>query len=586
MIDEDAVGRGGGSKVPGFDAVRAEVISNELAAITEEMAIIIWKTGRSALLKTGDFATAVFDSAGRIVGQGFASPFQLAMLDELMATVTAKFGTDINPGDVIVSNDPHAGMGHLPDVAVVVPIFYEGELIAYSGAYSHHSDAGGRFPGGMSSHGRSLYEEGLIISPTKVIEKGHLNRPLLDLIATNIRYSDEWVGDLDAKIAGCRRGAAEMDTLCGRYGAATIRHSFEDLMERSQRVMQNVIAELPDGTWTSRVTMDDDGQGFGSLELAVEMTVSGDRLRVDFTGSSPQVEAGMNVPLGTTRAAVCGALKVLLAPDMPANAGLFRAIDILVPKASVLNPEPLAPVAGRAPVFLRIFDMLFELIGLAMPERAAVPGIAGDALYLSGTDHDGKPFAFLDLFFGGWGARPDKDGIDGTAPVYQGSYGSVPVELLERQYPVLIEGFGLVDDSEGAGRTRGAMSVFRTWRLLRPGFAIVRAVRPEGASDGIRGGHAGARGVSTLNGDALPKRMHVHLDAEAADVVHHETGGTGGYGPPHERAVEMVLEDVLDGKVSAGRAESVYGVVVSATGTGVDQDATDALREQIAQAAA
>lgn len=564
-----------------FDPVLVEVINNELGAITEEMAIIIWRTSQSPMLKSGDFATAVCDARGRVIGQGFAAPFQLAAFNDLMGHVLARYGGDFAAGDIIITNDPYAGMTHMPDVAVIVPVIVDGETAAFCLAYSHHSDMGGRFPGSASSQCRSSYEEGLRIPIVKLVERGRRSEVLLDLVGANIRVADEWRGDLDAKIAGCLRGAEQTQQLIRRHGLRSYMSACDFVIEYAERSMRAAIRQAPDGTYTAQYVVPDDGAtDDGRILLQLSLRIAGEEITVDFAGSSPQVAGALNTPLTMTKAAVYGALKAIISPEVPTNDGFFRAVHVTAPPGSVVNPRFPAAVAGRAPIFFRIFDMVYAALSQALPGQVPVMGEGGDLLHFSAEGGSHAPFAFLDLYFGGWGARPDRDGIDGVAPVYMGSYGCVSAELLEAQFPIVVDGFGFVQDSEGAGRHRGSVAIYRQWRFLAPGHAMIRSVRV-GPSPGLEGGSPGApaRTVLERRGETIDigGKTHLHVDVEAGNRMYHATAGAGGYGAPWLRDPHEVLADCRAGLISIAGARERYGVVLDGSGD-IDWPETNRVR--------
>lgn len=566
-----------------FDPIVAELVNNELASVTEEMAVIIWKTGRSPLVKTGDFATGICDAKGRVVGQGFAAPFQLAGFNDFAHCIVAKFAGDLAPGDVVISNDPYGGgMSHLPDLAVARPVFHEGRLMAFCIAYSHQPDIGGRFPGGISSRSRSMYEEGIRIPTVKAYRAGVRNVDLFQTLTCNVRVPDDWLADLEAKIAGCAKGEAGMLALLEKYGADGFEATCQYLIDYADRSVRQAILAIPDGTYEVTDIIEDDGYSEdGTLPLKLRVSVVGDVMSCDFAGSAPQTPAALNAPLTMTKAAVHAAIKSIVAPDVPTNAGFFRSVEVDAPAGSVVNPVFPAAVGGRAPLFFRLFDMTCRALAQAMPEKVPVFGEGGDAMYFAG-ESDGQPFSVLDLFFGGWGARIGKDGIDGVAPVYMGSMGCVSAELIEREYPVVVEGFGYITDSAGPGRFRGSLSIFRRWRYRVGGKVMVRSVRI-GSGPGLQGGRRGHASVTTLSRGGgkpvdLSGKTHVDFEVAPGDVVFHGTGGAGGYGDPLTRDPALVLDDVMEEKLSAEEARRQYGVCILAKTGAVDVAATKKLR--------
>ena len=569
-----------------FDPILVEVIKNELAAITEEMAIAVWKTGRSAMVKTGDFATAICDGQGRLLGQGYAAPFQLAFFIEMMPYILDKFGGSFKPGDVIVHNDPYAGITHMPDVAIIAPAFWNDQLVAFTLAYSHHTDIGGRFPGGFSSQCTETYEEGLRLPILKLYDAGVRNEALLDTILANVRVSDEWLGDVEAKIAGCWRGEQEIRVLLDKYGVETYESSCDYLIDYAERATRAAIREIPPGEYVHEDVFEDDGFGTDGAAMPIKLTmrVEGDTLSVDFTGTSPQARGAVNLPLSMTKATVYGTIKSIVGEDVLPNVGFVRPIQVITEPGSLVSPRFPAAVGGRAPLFFRVFDMLFRVLAKALPERVPIPGEGGDVLHLTGEKADGTPYAMMDIFFGGWGGRPKKDGIDGVAPMSFGSYGTIPAELLEREYPIVVDGFGYVADTAGAGKYRGSLSIYKQWRFLQPAKAMVRTNRLLRASDGMAGGQPGSLSTNILNpgdeNEELPRKAHMHLDVKSGDRIYHVVCASGGHGDPLEREPEKVLADVVDEKLTIGHAREQYAVVIDPQDLTVNWEQTDALRQE------
>ncbi len=573
-----------------FDPILVEVVKNELAAIAEEMAIAVWKTGRSAMVKTGDFATALCDGQGRVIGQGYAAPFQLAFFMAVMPHVMRKYSGNFREGDVIIVNDPYSGVTHMPDIMIITPTFtrlahaQEERPAAFTVAYSHHTDIGGRFPGGFSSQCTETFEEGLRLPLLKLYDAGRRNEAVLETILANVRGSEEWLGDVDAKISGCWRGDQQLKDLLDKYGAETFASCCDYLIDYAEAETERAIEQFPDGDYVQEDIFEDDG--FGSDGIALPLKVAVTRrsgvLSVDFTGTSAQARGAINLPLSMTRATVYSAVKSIVSPEVLTNVGFIRPIDVVVPEGTLLNPCYPAAVGGRAPLFFRVYDMLFRALAKAMPERVPIPGEGGDVLHYTGERRDGRSFAIMDIFFGGWGGRPSKDGIDGVAPMAFGSYGTIPAEMLEREFPLVVDGFGYVADTGGPGKFRGSVSIYKQWRFLEPGKVMVRTNRLVRASEGMAGGVAGALSKNVLNPGSdnldLPRKAHVHMEVEKGDVIHHVVSGSGGHGDPFDRDPERVLSDLQDGKITIGHAKKAYGVAISNQNKGVDWEETAALR--------
>jgi N-methylhydantoinase B len=553
-------------------------MGHHLAAVADEMAVILWTTGRSPMLKTGDFVTVIADRRGRILAGGLGASFQFALIGDLLHSALATYGDALRDGDVLMSNDPYSGMAHMPDIAVVAPVFWEGELVAFCGCYSHQSDIGGRFPGGFSSQCASSYEEGLRIPIVRIHEGGRRNDAVMALISANVRAPGDWIGDVEAKISGCFRGCEGVHGLVDKYGRDTFERACGDLLRQGENASRAAISGLPDGTYRHEHRFSADGLGeVGATDLAVALTIAGDRLTADYSGSAPQMPNALNMPLGVTKAATVAAVQALIGAAVPVNAGAYVPIEVIAPSGSVVNPRFPAAVGGYTPLLFAVCDMVFRTLAEAIPGRVPVPPEGGHVMHFSGLTETGEEFAMMDLFYGGWGGRPDRDGIDGVAPVFLGSHGSVGIELMERQYPLLVEAFGYVPDSGGAGAYRGSLSVYRRWRYLVGGEVAVRTLRLDGGP-GMAGGDPAEPAATVLTRDGasevIAPKTHVHLNVLPGDRLFHSTGGAGGFGRAILRSPDAVREDVRDGKVSVERARVDYGVVLDPDTLTIDYDAT------------
>jgi N-methylhydantoinase B len=565
-----------------FDPVLVEVIKNEIAAVTEEMTLTVYRTGRSGMCKVGDFATAVCDRQGRIVGEG-GSPYQMCVFIDTMDSIFAAHGSSLRPGDVIIANDPYAGISHMPDITLIAPVFWREQLIAFAISYSHHTDIGGRFAGGISSVCAESFEEGVRIPPLKLYQGGQRNEVLLETIVANVRTPEEWVGDVDAKVASCRRGTEQLNKLVEKYGLRQFEATCDYLVDYSERATRSAISRIPDGQYTEESLFDEETEVTGGpVPLKVILRIQGDSAVIDLSSAPPQVKASINSPLVTTKAMARAAMKAIVRPDAIANIGFARPIEVVVPPGTLLNPRYPAAVGGRASLAMHVSNMVFRALAKAVPGQLGSVGEGADMLHFICQGDDGRYQSFMDVFFGGWGGRPDRDGVDGASPMAMGgAYGAMPAEVLEREYPVVVEGFGYVPDTEGPGKYRGALSVYRQWRFRKPAEILIRTIQVRG-SDGLAGGGAGGDSINLVKSNGaqtlLPPQAHVHLSVEPGDRIYHRVHGSGGYGKPWERDPELVLHDFREGKISAQRARERYAVVIDPETFALDIAATEAFR--------
>jgi N-methylhydantoinase B/oxoprolinase/acetone carboxylase alpha subunit len=565
-----------------FDPVLVEVIKNEIAAVTEEMMLTVYRTGRSGMCKVGDFATAVCDRQGRIVGEG-GSPYQMCVFIDTMNSIFKAYDGALRPGDIIIGNDPYAGISHMPDITLIAPVFSQEQLIGFVISYSHHTDIGGRFAGGISSVCSESFEEGVRIPPLKLYDRGKRNEVVLEAIAANVRTPEEWIGDVDAKFASCRRGAEQLNKLVDKYGLRQFESTCDYLVDYSERATRSAISQIPDGEYIEESLFDEETEvTSGPVPLKVVLRIQGDSAVIDLSSAPPQVRASINSPLVTTKAMARAAIKAIVRPDAIANIGFARPIDVVVPEGTLLNPRYPAAVGGRASLAMHVSNMVFRALAKAVPGQLGSVGEGADMMHFICRGQDGRYVSFMDVFFGGWGGRPDRDGVDGASPMAMGgAYGAMPAEVLEREYPVVVEGFGYVPDSEGAGRYRGALSVYRQWRFRKPAEILIRTIQVRG-SEGLAGGFAGGDSMNLLktNGKQmlLPPQAHVHLSVAAGDRIYHQVHGSGGYGNPWERDPELVLHDCREGKISVQHARQCYAVVIDPESLVVDTVATQILR--------
>jgi len=565
-----------------FDPILVEVIKNEIAAVTEEMTLTVYRTGRSGMCKVGDFATAVCDRQGRIVGEG-GSPYQMCVFIDTMNNIFTRYGDSLRPGDLIIANDPYAGISHMPDITLIAPVFWRERLAAFAISYSHHTDIGGRFAGGISSQCSESFEEGVRIPPLKLYDRGKRNEVLLEAIVANVRTPEEWVGDVDAKVASCKRGAEQLIKLIDKYGLGQFEATCDYLVDYSERATRSAISHIPDGEYIEESLFDEETEVTGGpLPLKVILRVQGDSAVIDLSSAPPQVKASINSPLVTTKAMARAAMKAIVRPDAIANIGFARPIEVLVPPGTLLNPRYPAAVGGRASLAMHVSNMVFRALAKAVPGQLGSVGEGADMLHFICHGEDGRYLSFMDVFFGGWGGRPDRDGVDGASPMAMGgAYGAMPAEVLEREYPVVVEGFGFVPDTEGPGKFRGALSVYRQWRFRKPAEILIRTIQVRG-SEGLADGGAGGDSMNLLKSNGtqtlLAPQAHVHLSVAQGDRIYHQVHGSGGYGNPWERAPELVLHDFREGKISAHGARERYAVVIDPETFAVDYLATEAIR--------
>jgi N-methylhydantoinase B len=553
---------------PELDPIGLEILSNALRSITDESFVALMKSAYSTNIKERhDHSTAITDPAGRLVVQAEESlPIHIASMMGLMQSLLAKFGGEIREGDIFVANDPHvAGGTHLPDINMAMPVFVDGELIAFVCNIAHHADVGGMAPGSMAGGMSEIYQEGLRIPVVRLFREGELQQDLFDLLLLNVRVPEERRGDYYAQIAACQLGRRRLLEVVDDWSAAIVTASFDEIIQRTKARMRSAIAEIPDGTYRFEDVMDDDGLGTTMIPIALEMTKSGDAVRFDFTGTSKQVPGNINVTMNATIASVCYGLKALLDPDVPNNEGILEIPEIVAPKGSLLNAAFPAPVAARANTCQRIIDVVLGALAEAMPGKVVAAGNgANTTAVFAGTDpRTGNGYVYLETLGGGMGARPSGDGKDGVQ-VGITNTSNLPVEAIEMEYPLRVEEYSLVQDSGGAGKYRGGGGLRRV--VTPVGHDCLFNGAGERFSNrpwGLEGGRPGGSGQFILEGGAMaPRRLDdkpsgVMVTPDQHIVV--ETPGAGGWGDPSGRDPAALEADRESDKFSDAFMAENYG---------------------------
>ncbi|OXM67867.1 hydantoinase B/oxoprolinase family protein [Amycolatopsis vastitatis] len=533
------------------DPILVGLFGNRLHSILAEQQNALVNTAFSAVVRESlDLACAVFDSRGEMIGQSVGgTPGHInAMATGMHHFVAAYPPETLEPGDVLLTNDPWQTAGQINDITVATPVFRHGRLVAWFASCCHAPDIGGRL---VSAEAHEVFEEGLRLPIMKVLRAGEVNADLERLIRANVRTPEETIGDLYAQVTGNEVGAASLLRLLDELGLDTLDDVAAEIMNRSEKALRDALRELPDGTYRNEIVTD----GFDDEDviLRVTATVDGDGIHLDFAGSSPQSRRGINVVMNYTRAYASFAVKAAISPEVPHNAGSFRPVRVTAPEGSVLNCLPPAPVASRH----LIGHFLPSLLIGALPEAAIAP--SADALWM--TIWRGPGFMLNVFQTGGTGARADKDGLNTTG--FPSGLRSTPTEVIETMAPLVQHTRALRTDSGGAGRFRGGLGQVTTMGALGvTSWSVNGNVdRVRAAASGVDGGGSGAPGRFGLHGGTvLPAKSRVALTPES--VVDVTLPGGGGYGRPLERPVAAVLADVVEGYVSAEAAREVYGVEV------------------------
>ena len=569
----------------GVDPVTREIVKNALAAAADEMAIALYRTAYSTIVRDClDYSTSLCDGEGQMIAQGVTIPLHLGSVPFAMETLFARYGDDMEPGDVFILNDPFEGGMHIPDIFIVKPIYWEGVRIAFSVSTAHHLDLGGRLPGSSACDNTEIFQDGLRIPWLKLHRRGEPDQALLAMIRVNVRVPEMTLGDLRAQVAACHTGERAVHELVRRYGPDTFRACTADLIDYTERLVRAEIARWPDGTHTFTDYMDSDGIGGPPVKLHVALTVEGDSLTADFTGSAAQVPGAINNTYSFTFSVACLCVRAALRLDLPNTAGMFRPISVIAPEGTVLNVVMPGASSMRGITGFRLADLMFGVLAQFVPHRIQAAGEGGNSLVVLGGLHpDRSPYVYYELMTGTWGGRPDRDANDGLCnPANVAS--NIPVEEAESNYPLRIERYGLVRDSGGPGRFRGGMAVEREWRLLDGSAHLaIRSDRRDHLPYGLSGGRPGTGSINVLrreSGEEETLITMVSTSMQAGERLYHRQAGGGGWGDALERDPELVARDVRNDKVSLAAARDDYGVVLEPDTFAVDHDATARVRRE------
>ncbi|OGA46786.1 MAG: hypothetical protein A3G24_22700 [Betaproteobacteria bacterium RIFCSPLOWO2_12_FULL_62_13] len=540
-----------------IDPIRAEVMARYLIAASEEMAATLMRTAFSPNIKErADCSTAIFDVAGQVVALAQRVPIHLGSMVGAVDEILKRFPREkIRPGDMFVANDPYNGGGtHLPDINVIAPVFFHGELVAYVANIAHHADVGGMVPGSQASVCKSIFQEGLRIPPVRIMREGEVNADVLDLILLNSRTPGERSGDLKAQFAANTVGIRSVLRLFERYGVKDTRETIAAYLDFTERRFRAAINRLPHGRYEAEDFLDGNAEG-ETCRIRLALTVAPDRLVCDFSGSDRQLESARNIPYRALLATVYTVAKSMLDPDVPANAGYYRTLDITAPPGCVVNSTPPAAVGCRANSSTVLGDVIADALSQAMPDKALAASGPHHVYVLAGTNpRTGGYFVDYESLAGGMGARATHDGLDGVRVHASGS-SNLPVEALEHAYPLRVERYALRNHSAGTGRYRGGMGVIREYRVLGDDIVVsLSSERQHVPARGMAGGGPGACGVFILNPDTSRERILPSAAGEIAlprgSVLRICTPGGGGYGRPAERPAEAIERDKGENRIA------------------------------------
>ena len=539
-------------------AVELEVIRNALAAAAAEMDVTMWRTSRSTIVREMlDYSTAVFDAEGQIIAQSARIPQHLNSMGYCIKTIIEGFIPldQWHDGDVFITNDPYCGGQHLPDIVACHPVFREDTRIAIVATLCHHLDVGGMSPGSYAAGATEIYQEGLRIPPVKLFDAGRRNDAVWAMIGQNVRQRDIVMGDLQSQIASLRVGAASVTRLAAKFGADALGAACRQLLDASEAAMRGVIRRMPDGRYEFEDFLDDDGIDTETpVRIHAVVTIAGDCMTVDLSGSAPEVRGPINATLGSATSAICFAAMACADRPIAPNAGCYRPIGIVAPEGRIVNARHPAPVAHRmAPCHL-LLNVMMGALSKAIPERMPAAYYAVSYVCAFQTfEASGARKVLVEIEVGGCGGHPAGDGANAHSFGMHNN-AAIPIEMIEADTPITFLGYGLVPDTGGDGRWRGGLGLRREWRIDAERATFTGQMdRFRFRPFGLHGGGQGAAGRLTLFRDGKPTPLHSkvnNMPLQMGDVVRLETSGGGGLGDPVERADAERARDVALGYIS------------------------------------
>ena len=512
--------------------IKIELFKNALSSVAEEMGAVLQRTAFSPNIKERrDFSCAIFDKRGRMVSQAAHIPVHLGSMPMSVRSVIEKL--ELNEGDVAVINDPFKGGTHLPDITVVSPVYYEGEQLFYVANRAHHSDVGGITPGSMPLS-TSIFQEGIVIPPLKCVEGGKLREDFLELLEFNTRTPEEREGDFKAQLMANRIGERRLKELIDKYSPEVLEAYSEALLDYSERKMRKIISEIPDGTYTFGDFLDDDGFGQNPVRIRVILEIEGDRARVDFSPSDPQVRGCLNAVRSIVISATLYVFRSLSDEEIPTNEGILRPIEVITREGTVLDSRfPSAVSGGNVETSQRIVDVLIGALSKAIPDRvpAASQGTMNN-LTIGGIRENGEAFTYYETLGGGAGALRGSDG-ESAVQTHMTNTLNTPVEVIEYQYPLMVTEYRIRKNSGGEGKWRGGDGIVREYLFLTESEVTVLSERRKFSPYGLDGGKPGKRGRNILiDGEGkeveLPSKFTMRF--KPGEKLRIETPGGGGYG--------------------------------------------------------
>ncbi|EAU45706.1 hydantoinase B/oxoprolinase family protein [Salipiger bermudensis] len=553
---------------PEIDPITLAVLSGRMEQIADEMDATLFRSAFNPIIaEAHDASHGIYHATtGDTLVQGKSGlPIFVGVMSFAVKAVIDKFGDSAEDGDIFIFNDAHLGGTHLNDMRVIRPYYHEGKLFCWLASVGHWHDLGGGAPGNYNPAAKDAFQEAFVLPPVRLASKGEINQDVIDILMRNTRLPQSAEGDLNGQLGALDLGVKRMGELLGEYGGGTVAAALSALSDRAETLMRAELATLPDGRWEAEDFLDNDGITDEALPIKVALEIKGERMVLDFAGTAPRCQGPVNIALPTAVATAYVAIKHIF-PDVPANAGVMRPIDVRIPEGSLLAAEFPAPVGGYTETIMRMIDVIFSAAAQAAPERVVANAYGTiNALAIAGRRSNGSPWVMFSFYGGGHGGSPESDGLNhGNAPISTATI--PPMEILEAAYPVMFKQWALRPDSAGPGQHRGGLGAVYEIEVLEENGAEVFLFGERGrfAPKGVAGGGEAALNHFEFQTDEgwdtppLASKMR-GIQLVQGQSVRLETPGGGGYGVPEDRAPEKVAGDVAKGFLSEAEADRIYG---------------------------
>jgi N-methylhydantoinase B len=570
------------------DPFTREVITNALQSAAEEMFINLGRTAKSSVIyETLDYACGLIDADGNVIAQANGVPGFLGTLKFCVEDVIEKFGEDgLEPGDVILLNDYHGGT-HLNDVAMVAPIFADGELVLCTASKAHWTDIGGKDPGSWTTDATSVFQEGIQYPMVKLYEGGEVNQQVRDIVGANTRMPDMTLGDMQAQEASMEVAAERVLEIFDRYGKGTVTQAMADYLDYGEQLVRDEIKKLPNGTFRATDKIDDDGITDEPIHCEVEVTITDDSVAMDFTGTDPAADGPVNSPYPASVSDIRAFFQAITLPDAETNEGFFEPLEITIPEGTVFSATTPDAIGTDWESSAMAADLPWRALAPHLPEKLSAGHFMSVCATIVGgvDDRTGDDFLVIEPQPGGWGASADSDGADVLVCIGDGDTLEMPVEVMETRFPLLFDQYCLDTPQEkGHGEHRGGTGLVQDYKVYNESGAFLTASfgRSKYPPWGVDGGDQGdGNYIEIVGTDGTAERYSkvTNFDLEDGEIARLVTSAGGGWGDPMERDPQLVLEDYRDDYITVGTAEEVYGVVIDKDDNSIDIEATDHLRE-------